>query len=83
MNDINMGQMTTCTLILLALFCPVLLFYLVAKHKLNKSRFFRFLGVLGIGILSCTVPWGPFGVIMGFPSVLVNSILVSLFLDKE
>jgi len=69
---------------LIALFEGVLfLFYLLAKKKLTKSRFFRFLGILGLGISSSFMPFGLFGVMMGFPSVFICSILVSLLLDKE
>lgn len=83
MNDLTMGQWDQVLFYLFALGCPVFLGYLIAKHKLNRSRFLRFLGVLLIGTTCSLVPAGLLSVMFGFPAVLLASILVSCFLDKE
>lgn len=81
--DFNLGQLEVCLGWILFMTCPILLIYLFAKKKLTKSRFLRFFGILLIGSCGAMIPFGPFGVLMGFPSVLISSIFVSLFLDKE
>jgi hypothetical protein len=83
MLDLNLGQLIAATTWDLLFLCPLILIYLISKNKLNKNRFFRFLGILSIATASSLVPFGFFGLIMGFPSALIASIFVSLFLDKE
>ena len=56
---------------------------LFLKKQLNKNRLSRFFGILTIGTLACLIPMGPLSMALGFPAVLLSSILVSLFLDKE
>ena len=83
MDELSVGQMVVCSGWILLMACPLLLIYLLAKKKLTKSRFLRFLGILLIGCGGALIPFGPFGILMGFPSILISSIFVSLFLDKE
>lgn len=58
-------------------------FFLLAKNKLSSSRFLRFLGILGLTVISSCIPFGPFGLIFGMPSAVIASILISLFLDSD
>jgi hypothetical protein len=83
MRDINIGDSLTLCVLLLLFGAAVLVVYLFSKKQLSKTRFLRFLGVLAIGMISSLFPFGPFGLVMGFPAVLLSSILVSLFLDRE
>ena len=56
--------------------------YLSRKY-LTETPLKRFFGVLLIGTSASMVPYGPFGLLFGFPSVLTASILAFLFLDKR
>lgn len=57
--------------------------YLFAKQHLTKDRFLRFLGIVLIGLGSSLFPWGPLGLMCGFPSAILAAILVSCFLDGD
>ncbi len=59
------------------------LVYLVWKQKFTATRFGRFLGVLTIGLVCAGIPWGFVSMVLGAPSVVLASILVSCLLDKE
>lgn len=83
MNDLNIGQLIAAWTILFFFSCPLLVFFLLFKKKLSKTRFLRFLGILGIGAFSSLIPFGPFGLMMGFPAVITAAILTSLLMDKE
>lgn len=83
MSELNLGQFLESCVWIAFMACPLFLGYLFAKKRLTKSRFIRFLAVLTIATLSSMVPFGPLGLFMGFPSVLLASILISCFLDKE
>lgn len=41
------------------------------------------LQILIIGVISSMVPFGYFGVMLGFPSVLLNTLLLSLLFKKQ
>lgn len=83
MDKLNVGQFLIASIWDLLIACPLLLAYLFSKKMLSRSRFLRFLGILLIGSASSMIPLGLFGLFMGFPSVLICSIFVSIFLDKE
>ena len=83
MSGINVEHIMTAALGILCIQSLCFIIYLISKKKLSKSRFFRFLGILFIGIACSLIPMGPLSVIFGFPAVLLNSILIACFLDKD
>ena len=83
MNDLTLATWDQVVYFLLLVGSVIFSTYLIVKRKLTGSRFYRFLGILLIGISCSMVPMGLFGVIVGFPSVFLASVLVSCFLDNE
>lgn len=55
---------------------------LFLKQQLSGSRFTRFLCIFGILFAASWIPLYVIGAFFGFPSVLIGSLLVSIFLDK-
>lgn len=53
------------------------------KKKLKASRPLRFLAIFVLGFVVSLVPLGLCSFTLGFPLILLNSILIFLFLDKE
>lgn len=80
MNNSNLtDDVMLCTFV----YCFITLLYYLVKHKLTASRFKRFLGILLIATACTLFPWGPLSLMLGFPSALLASLLVSCFLDKD
>ena len=48
---------------------------------INKVKLF--FTMLGIGVICSAIPLGYLGMILGFPSVLLNSVFLTLFLTKR
>lgn len=78
-----MGDLFLTGTALILLQSIAFLVFLVVKDRFTHSRFMRFLGILGIGVASSLIAAPPLGTIIGFPSVLLASILVSIILDNE
>jgi hypothetical protein len=83
MSDLSIGDLLIAGFIITLMLLVTFLVFHFSKKTLTKDRFFRFLGILLINMSASLIPFGLFGMLMGFPSVLVSSILVSLFLDKD
>lgn len=83
MNEINLGDMMAVAGAILGLEAVAFIMYVLSKRYLTSDRFKRFLGVFAICVSCSFFPIGPLGAIFGFPSVLLASILVTLFLDRK
>lgn len=83
MSNVDGGTILMIALGLLMAQSFIVLAFLVVNKLLFKQQFIRFLGILTIGSVSSLFPLGPLGLFFGFPSILISSILVSLFLDRE
>lgn len=83
MDDFNLGQLFSALGYLALVACPLALVFLIAKRQLTRSRLTRFFGILLIGSAASMIPMGLFGLLLGFPSVFIASVLTSAFLDNE
>ena len=83
MNDVSLGNIILIVICLLLFETGILGLVLFVKGKLTKSRFFRFLSILLIGVFSSLIPMGLVSVALGFPAALLSSILVSVLLDDK
>ena len=82
-NNVELGTLLGLAMMLITFQTMAIVVYLIAREKLTKSRFLRFLAILLIGMVSSLVPFGPLGLVMGFPAVFTAAILTSLILDKD
>lgn len=82
-EDISIAQVSLISFYLICLQSFALLVYLVVKRKVTKDRFLRFFGVLAIGLSCALFPWGPLGIMMGSPAMILMAILVTMFMDKN
>jgi hypothetical protein len=80
-SDLSIEHLMAASYWIAAASCPALLAYMVAKSKLTKDRFKRFLGIFTIALACSMIPLGPLGLAFGGPSALLASILVTAFLD--
>ena len=83
MSEITGGNLLGGALIILLIESLCLLVFMVATDRLSTSRFTRFLGILLIGSFASLIPFGFMSVVFGFPAVLLSSLLVSIFLDRD
>lgn len=82
MEHLSIITFIQVSLIYTLFLAAILLNYFFVKNKLNKTRFFRFLSVFFIGMTCSLIPFGIFSAFVGFPAVLLSSILVSCVLDR-
>jgi hypothetical protein len=82
-NSISIEGLLFISSIVLIFQVIILLVFLLARRLLIKDRFMRFLAVLIIQLASSFIPWGWYGLMFGFPAVLISSIFVTAFLDKK
>lgn len=54
-----------------------------ARQKVNANAASRFVALLAIGVICSWIPFGPISVIVGFPAVLLNAIVVTFVLDTK
>jgi len=83
MNDISFETISTALVFLLLAEFSIFFVFLMCRKLLTKTRFFRFLGLFAIGSMCSMIPFGPLGFMMGAPSILLASVLASIFLDRE
>lgn len=53
------------------------------KGESTKRLFINYLKILGIGVFASFFPFMTFGVMFGFPSVLMASIIITYVFRKE
>lgn len=51
------------------------------RHTVRKNPFHRFLAILTLGAISSMIPWGILGLFLGWPAVVVGSVLVTTLMD--
>lgn len=83
MSNVDGGTILMITLGLLMVESFILLVFLAVNKYLYKRTLTRFFGILIIGSACSLLPFGPIGLMFGFPAILASSILVTLFLDSQ
>ena len=83
MSDFNIGDMINAAGLLIILQCLALTVFLVVRKRLTASRFKRFLAILVISLSCAVFPFGFLGLICGSPAMVLASLLISIFLDKD
>jgi hypothetical protein len=57
--------------------------YKIIKHVRIESKFARFVTILAIASTTAITSIGPIGLILGLPSIVITSALVSILLDNK
>jgi hypothetical protein len=81
-GDLRPLDMVMFAIILMVIQALAIITTLYLKKKTIKmSR--RLFEILLINLICAALPFGLFGIMMGLPSVILSSLLITLFLDKE